>query len=134
MRTLRRNKSKLKYSNFLEKRAVIKTDDEGNLLKTGEKKSVYSQPQNLKGNIVTKGVGQLQATEYGLDMADYDAVLILDKGLYPLREGSLIWQDTEPITDEQGYADKTSADYRVMKIGSTLNVDKVILKRLVNGK
>ena len=121
------------YSNLIAKEGMIKTDSQGNLLKTGEKDTAYSFPMKLKGNIVdTSGVAY--GTEYGLNNADCDAVISLTKNSYPIVEGSLIWRYTEPRTDNQGYAIKSSADYIVQKVNRTSNVDRVLLKRLVNGK
>lgn len=134
MRTLKRNKRGLQYSNLITKETEVKTDSEGNILKTGGKETVYSIPDDLKGNIVDKNVGDTKAMEYGIDKADCDAVMLLEVNSHSLRVGSLIWRESEPKTDSQGNVLKSSADFIVKKISPTLNVDRIILKRLVNGK
>lgn len=134
MRNLQRNKTKLKYSNLVEKGEATKTDSHGNILKTGDKNPVYSTPANMKGNIVLNNSGQAEGVEYGLNKTDYSAVLLTEKNAYPISEGSLIWQNAKPKTDNEGHALKQSADYIVVKVSPTKNTDRIILRRLVNGK
>lgn len=132
MRTLLRNKKKLWYSNYETKDAEPKVDKHGNVLKTGNTEEYYTPPTKFKGNIAKSGSGDAETKEYGLDLSDYNAILIVDKGVCPIKEGSLIWENTEPKTDVHGNADKSSADYQVSSHPDSLNVDKYILKRLVN--
>jgi hypothetical protein len=53
------------------------------------------------------------------------------KNTLPITETSLIWHDTEPTKDIGGYADGVSADYRIVKVSSSLNFDKYVLKKVV---
>lgn len=131
MRTLQRNKQDLKYALYLGKLQKQKIDKNGNIVKVGDKKDTYSEPRPFKGNIALSG-GDSEAAEFGLDLSDYDAKIILEKNLYPIKEGSLIWMDSEPVVDEDGHSLLTSADYRVVKKKPSLNVDRFVLKRLVN--
>ena len=132
MRTLQRNKSSLKYANEEGKRAKTKTDKYGNVIKTGDEEIYYSAPTPFKVNISMSG-GEAEAVEYGLNLADYGAKLVLAKGTVPIKEGSLIWYETEPTTDIEGHGLKDSADYIVKKYSPSLNVDKYILQRLTHG-
>lgn len=134
MRTLNKNKQKLYYANQDKLVPVYDyyEDSEGNLieLETGETKLVYSEPIEFYGNISMSG-GESEAVEYGLNLADYEAVLIVSNNYVPLTETSLIWLNTEPKTDDEGYADEFSADYRIVKISPSLNVDKYVLQKVV---
>lgn len=132
MRTLQRDKKPLKYSLYIEKDEEKTTDSEGNLLLTGESQFVYSSPVDFKANLVMSGSDEAHMVEYGLDMTDYDAIMLTTKGKYPIVEGSLIWDESKPKLDRQGYAVESSADYRVVKKKPTSNVDRYILKRLAN--
>lgn len=133
-RTLRRNKKPLKYSNLVVVEGKNIVDNDGNVLDTGESRKVYSTPIDFKANIVQSGNGQAEMYEFGLNLADFNAVIIVGKDTLPITEGSLIWENSVPITDTQGYAKKSSADYIVVKHSPTPNVDKFILKRLVTSE
>ena len=134
MLTLNSNKQKLKYALLGKKVPVyeVYTDDEGveHRLDTGETKLVYDAPVEFKGNITMSG-GQSEAAEFGLDISQYSAVLLVSKGLLPIDETSLIWQDTEPRFDVDGNVDKSSADYTVVKLSKSLNYDRYVLRRVV---
>ncbi len=132
MRTLQRNKKPLWYSNYETKDAEPTVDKYGNVMKTGDSDDYYTPPVEFKANIMQSGSGIAEMVEYGLDLSDYNAIMIADKGSYPIKEGSLIWENSTPKTDVHGNADKTSADYIVVKKPSSLNVDKYILKKRVN--
>lgn len=134
MLTLNSNKQKLKYALLGKKVPVYEayTDDEGveHRLDTGETKLVYDAPVEFKGNITMSG-GQSEAAEFGLDISQYSAVLLVSKGLLPIDETSLIWQDTEPRFDVDGNVDESSADYTVVKLSKSLNYDRYVLRRVV---
>lgn len=132
-RTLRRNKRPLKYSNLVVVEGETITDNDGNVLKTGENRKAYSSPIDFKANIVQSGNGQAEMYEFGLNLADFNAVMVVGKGTLPIKEGSLIWEDSEPVI-VNGYAKKSSADYIVVKHSPTPNVDKFVLKRLVTSE
>lgn len=134
MRTLNKNKQKLFYAN--QDRIVpiyeYYEDEEGNLipLDTGETKLVYGEPVEFNGNIAMSG-GEVEAQEFGLSQADYSAILITSKNTLPITETSLIWFETEPQTDIDGNTDEYSADYKIVKISPSINVDKFILSKVV---
>lgn len=136
MRTLNRNKRKLYYATYLGKQPTYYTDSEGNQYETGEPVITYSEPKEFLGNIAMSGSGYSEAVEYGLDLSDYNATLVMAKDSIPIDEKSLIWHNSEPRIDEYGHAIKESADYSVIKVNKSLNFDKYVLKRLVksNGK
>ena len=109
------------------------TDDDGNTykIKDGDKRDTYSEPFEFKGNITTSGLGQSEPMEFGLDLSDYNASLVVDKNSIPIDETSLIWFESEPKTYDDGHSIRESADYTVAKVGETLNEDKYILKKMI---
>ena len=134
MRTLNKNKQDMYYANQDKRVPIFETyiDEDGNeyQLDTGEKKLVYGEPVPFKGNIAMSG-GEAEAREFGLNLADYEAVLLVGKNTLPITESSLIWHATEPKTDDNGNANEYSADYRIVKISTSLNFDKYVLKKVV---
>ncbi len=155
MRTLRKNKQKMYYSNLIGTAPIYETDEDGNVkyyedsegnrypLDTGETELIYGTPVEFRANIAMSG-GEAEAVEYGLSVADYQAVMVLAKDSVPLKEGSLIWH-TSPVEYEYGGSEievevngemvKTTApkavssDYMVLKSSPSLNVDKYVLKK-----
>lgn len=134
MRTLNKNKQKMYYANQDKTVPIYETyiDADGNeyQLDTGETKLVYGEPIEFKGNIAMSG-GEAEAQEFGLNLSDYEAVLIVGKNTLPITETSLIWHATEPTKDKDGNTDEYSADYRIVKISPSLNFDKYVLKKVV---
>lgn len=141
MRMLNRNKQELYYALYLGEEPVYELDEngekiveyidtEGNVyyLESGYSKAVYGNIGCFLGNITTSG-GKLTDSEFGLDTSDYEAVLMVDKGLLPIDETSLIWQDSKPEVGIDGYVDGNTADYRIVKLSPSLNIDKYVLKR-----
>ena len=122
------------YANQDKEVPIMETyyDDEGNAYEydTGETKLVYGEPIEFKGNIAMSG-GEAEAQEFGLNLADYEAVLVVDKNTLPITETSLIWHNSEPTKDDEGYTDEYSADYRIVKPSPSLNIDKFVLKKVV---
>ena len=130
MRTLNKNKQKMYYANLIDVLQEEYVDEDGNRYPTGEPKNIYSEPIEFKGNIAMSG-GEAEAQEFGLNLADYEAVLVVDKNTLPITETSLIWHNSEPTRDDDGYTDEYSADYRIVKPSPSLNIDKFVLKKVV---
>lgn len=134
MRTLNKNKQAMYYANQDREVPIMETyyDDEGNAyeLDTGETELVYGEPIEFKGNIAMSG-GEAEAQEFGLNLADYEAILLTSKNTLPIDETSRIWHTSEPTKDDNGYTDEYSADYRIVKISPSLNFDKYVLKKVV---
>lgn len=146
MRMLKKNKQRMWYSLYVEDIPIYELDDEGNIIydsytddecntytyprETGEKITGYSAPVEFKGNISLSG-GESEAVEYGVDLSQYAAILVTDKGLLPITETSLIWHTTAPVTNTDGTADEHSADYTVVKVNPSLNIDKYVLQKVV---
>ena len=142
MRTLNKNKQKMKYSIKGERKPIYETDSDGNIIyyedkegnripiESGSYTSGWIVPVDFKGNIAMSS-GEVEAKEFGLSVADYDAVLVLDKNEVPLEEGSLIWHEKEVKFKADGEVDTTSADYTVKKVANSLNSAKYVLKAVV---
>lgn len=150
MRTLKRNTQKLYYANLIESEIVYKLDEHGNKIvayvddtetppvtyyeELGVSEEHYEEPQEIRINIAQSN-GDTVEREYGLSEGAYEAKLITDRGKYPIKESALIWHKSEPQTLPNGYADPTTADYRVISINESLNVDKFVLDKVIeNGK
>lgn len=116
------------------------TDGEGNriYIVTGEKRDIYDTPVEFDANFSTSG-GEAQEQEYGLDISQFDAVILFSLNAYPITEGTLIWKDSEVEYDgENMYFTKdmqtlievhspvkTSADFVCKKVGDSLNYTRV---------
>ena len=110
----------------------IEVDGEKIPVETGEYETGYSAPVDFMGNISMSG-GEAEAKEFGMDIGDFDAVIILEKGDIPITETSIIWH-TSPVKykDEQNtIVDSKSADYAVKRVSPSLNFTKVLLQRIV---
>ncbi len=130
MMMLNQNKQKMYYATLIDTVSDIYIDEEGNEYPTGESKNIYSEPIEFFGNIAMSG-GEAEAQEFGLNLADYEAILVVGKNTLPLTETSLIWHENEPKIDVDNKADEYSADYRIVKISTSLNFDKYVLKKVV---
>lgn len=130
MRTLNKNKQKMYYATLVDTVQEEYIDEDGNRYPTGEPKNIYSEPVEFYGNIAMSG-GEAEAVEFGLNLADYEAVLLVGKNTLPITETSLIWHATEPTKGTDGNTDEYSADYRIVKISPSLNFDKYVLKKVV---
>lgn len=141
MRTLKKNKQKLKYSLQLGEVPVYETDEFGNIIyievdgekvpvETGEKELAYTIPTLFEANIAMSG-GQAESEEFGIDLSAYDAVIICDRDKFPITETSLIWFKNEVgYKDSEGkIVDAKTADYIVVKVSESLNQTKYVLKR-----
>ena len=146
MRTLKRNQQKLYYAELLSSEPVYVLDENGNKIvayiddsvippvtyyeERGVTKEHYSKPIPIVANIAQSN-GEMQEQEYGLSEGSYSAILVTEKGKYPITETCLIWHTTEPEVDDEGYALAESADYTILSINKSLNVDKYVLGKVV---
>ena len=134
MRMARVNKQKMHYALYGKEVPIYDyyTDSDGNKipLDTGETKITYENPVEFFGNIALSG-GESEAVEFGLNLADYEAILVVAKNTLPIDETSRIWHNTEPTYNEDGTVNEVSADYTVVKVSPSLNVDKFVLKKVV---
>lgn len=143
MRLLRKNMQPMKYSLQDGRVPIYERDENGDIVyievegkkvpvETGEYETGYSSPVDFMGNISMSG-GEAEAKEFGMDIGDFDAVIVLEKDAVPLTETSIIWH-TSPVKykDEQNtIVDSKSADYAVKRVSPSLNFTKVLLQRIV---
>lgn len=147
MRCQNKNKQKMYYALYDSEAPVYKLDEHGNkvvdwvdpvtgttyYVETGETQILYKEPVAFMGNIAMSG-SDVDRVEFGVSEAKYEAVLVMEKGEIPITETSLLWYQTTPTTvtiDEKKYADDSTADYRVLKVSPSLNVDRYILDKVV---
>lgn len=143
MMTLQSNKSQMFYALQGAPSPVYERDEEGNIiyyedgdgnkipLETGETEVGYSLPVEFWGNIAMSS-GEAQSAEFGLDVSQYDAILVMSKGELPIDETSLIWYQSEPGYKDAGktLVDPHTADFRVVSVKPSLNMVKYVLKRI----
>ena len=143
MRLLRKNMQPMKYSLQDGRVPIYERDENGDIVyievdgekipvETGEYETGYSAPVDFMGNISMSG-GEAEAKEFGMDIGDFDAVIVLEKDAVQLTETSIIWH-TSPVMykDEQNtIVDSKSADYAVKRVSPSLNFTKVLLQRIV---
>ena len=143
MRLLEKNKQNLKYALQVGEVPIYERDEDGNIIyievdgqkvpvETGETEVGYSNPIDLRGNIAMSG-GEAEAKSFGLDISEYDAILLMEKGRIPIDETSLIWHISEvKYVDEQNtIVDRKSADYSIKRVQPSLNFTRYLLKRIV---
>ena len=146
MRTLVKNQQKLFYAKLIDSEPVYALDENGNKIisfidesetppvvyyeERGTTQRHYSAPVPIKANIAQSN-GDMQEQEYGLSEGSYEAILVTEKGKYPITKTCLIWHKTEPEVDEHGYALAASADYTILSINESLNVDKYVLGKVI---
>lgn len=141
MMMLNQNKQNLYYALLIGEQPVYELDEDGNPIieyvddegniyyrETGETERVYSEPVSFLANI-SMSSGESQTQEYGVDISNYDAIMLVDKSELPITETSIIWH-----TSSVGYrdaletnVDEFTADYRVLAIKPSLNNVKYIL-------
>ena len=154
MRTLAKNKQEKYYalSQTVDRMAYVLdrdgnrnylyTDDEGKDYYETEKVTILPSAVSFFGNIAMSG-GEAEAVEFGLNVGDYEAVLLVDKNSLPIDETSLIWHKSKPQTEDKLYwfegedapttihAVTGKSDYQVIKTSPSLNQDKYILKAVI---
>lgn len=143
MRLLRKNMQPMKYSLQDGRVPIYERDENGDIVyievdgekipvETGEYETGYSAPVDFMGNISMSG-GEAEAKEFGMDIGDFDAVIVLEKDTIPITETSIIWHTSHvKYKDEQNtIVDSKSADYAVKRVSPSLNFTKVLLQRIV---
>ena len=142
MRTVRKNKQRLKYALYKGKaEPTIVTDRDGNPMfdddgnyvyeDVSTNELVYDEPVEFYGNIAfSKGSGEAESVAFGISLADYDSTLVMNRGEIPIDETSLIFAESEPEY-EDGKLIRESADFTVVKVQPSLNMVTYLLKRIV---
>lgn len=146
MRTLYRNRQKLYYAELVGSEPQYALDEQGNKIVSYIDESVtppvvyyetlgttekhYTAPVEIKASISMSN-GEMQEQEYGLSESSYEAILITERGKYPITKTCLVWFKTTPQVDKDGYAIPETADYTILSINESINVDKYVLGKVV---
>lgn len=143
MRMIARDKKKMWYSLYLGSEPIYELDDDGNKIvafiddngdevyrKTGERRDIYSSPIEFYASLSMSG-GEAEAVEYGINLSDYSATIVVPRDSLPIDETSRIWRNSKPQIYADGTADEHSADYIVVKKSQSPNIDKYILQTVV---
>lgn len=142
MRMMNRNKQNLYYALQDREVPIYETDEDGDIryieidgqqipVETGQTELGYSEPIKMLANIAFE-TNETTAQEFGVDVSDYDAIVVFGKNEYPLTETSRIWFESTPRYKDtsETIVDGDSADYKVVSVRSTLNEGKAILRHL----
>lgn len=142
MRSLKKNQQPLHYVTYSEEIKVYKRDEDGNIEYVeidGEQCPIelgtvagYNEPVLFYANIAMSG-GEAEAREYGMNISDYEAVIVTTQMDLPLTETSIIWWDSEPQYNSDGTVNGDLADYRVISVRRSKNSMKYLLKKLPKG-
>lgn len=143
MRLLEKNKQNLKYALQVGEVPVYERDEDGNIIyievdgqkvpvETGETEPGYSNPIDFRGNIAMSG-GEAEAKSFGVDISEYDAIILMEKNRIPIDETSLIWHTSKVryIDEQNTIVDRKSADYSIKRVQPSLNFTRYLLKRIV---
>lgn len=140
MRTLAKNKVPMKYTLYEGTEDVVETDengepivdyidDEGNIYYRLVTVLKYSEPKDFFASISMSG-GESEAVEFGVDIGNYDAVIITALNEFPISETSFIWKDSEPEYTDDGRLNTATADFRVTAVKPSLNQTKYLLSAI----
>lgn len=145
MRTARRIKQPMFYSNFTQSIPVYERDSEGNILyrtmpdgtsipiTTGETKQGYEIPHEFF-NSITATLTEDELKAFGGEKMAV-AKMTFHQGEFPFRTGTLIWKKSPVKYDKQGNVDPKSADYRVMGLlDEGQNFNRAILEKITKGE
>lgn len=141
MRTLAKNKVPMKYALYLGEEPIYRydengnkiishIDDEGNIYyETLGEYSKYSEPVDFFASISMSG-GESEAVEFGVDIGNYDAVMITALNEFPISETSYIWTKSEPQYTDEGHLNTATADFKVTAVKPSLNQTKYLLSAI----
>ena len=140
MRTLAKNKVPMKYALYEGQEDVFVKDDngepivdyideQGNIYYRTETVSKYSEPTDFFASISMSG-GESEAVEFGVDIGNYDAVVITALNEFPISETSFIWTTSEPQYTADGRLNTSTADFRVKAVKPSLNQTKYLLSAI----
>ena len=109
---------------------VSYVDEQGNIyyVEIGSQPK-YSKPVDFFASISMSG-GESEAVEFGVDIGNYDAVVITALNEFPISETSFIWVDSEPQYTSDGRLNTATADFRVKAVKPSLNQTKHLLSAI----
>lgn len=113
MRTLARNRQTFYFANYAGTEKLTNSDGRY----TGEKKVVYTDPVQARGNI-SADKGNASVTQFGTDI-QYDAVIVMSDT--QMDENSVLWIGISP---DKPY------NYKVTRISRSLNSVSIAVSRV----
>lgn len=141
MRTLAKNKVPMKYALYEGQTPIYQLDEngepvvsyidnDGNIyyVEIGSEPK-YSEPTEFFASISMSG-GESVSVEFGVDIGNYDAVIVTELNEFPISETSYVWVSSEPQHSPQGLVDVTTADFRVTAVKPSLNQTKYLLRAI----
>lgn len=145
MRTLNRNKQRMKYSNYKESLPVYERDSDGNIIyisvdgenvpiETGEYETGYEKPTCFRANI-NSTLTEAFIRAFGVDKSSNKSTIVCSKGFLPFEIGTRIWRKSEVRYKDTAktIVDGDSADYEVVAVNDeALNEDMFLLQKLSN--
>lgn len=123
MRLVTRNTVPVWYALYESEEFVTYEDEYGNVLKTGEHKATYGEPQQIKAS-VSPARGEAQADVFGTDIS-YSKVMIVSDKDCPINENSILWL-TEPAYDDDG---NPVYEYTVSAVVRSLNYTSYAIRK-----
>ena len=125
MRTARRIKQLMYYSQLTEQIPIYETDDEGNIIyiihggekipkSSGETTPGYSEPISFY-NAISGDLTEDEMKAFGGEKLG-NAKMTYRKNEFPFNTGTLIWKDSDILYNVDGTIDTESADYIVMGV------------------
>ena len=145
MRTARRIKQKMYYSNYQKEIPIYEKDSEGNIiyrempdgtsipLVTGETIQGYEEPIEFL-NSITATLTEDELMAFGGEKRAI-AKMTFRKDEYPFMIGTLIWKKSAVKYDSEGNVDPLSADYKVMGVlDEGQNFHRAILEKITKGE
>jgi hypothetical protein len=128
------------YANIVGDVPEYETDENGNIryididgtlvpVPTGNYTLGYKEPMEIDSRLPMSG-GDSQDKAYGISTSDYDATIRYIKGTADVKEGALLWYESEIVYKEDGSIEPTSADYKVVKRTVSPNYIRCVLKAL----
>lgn len=143
MRCMKRNKQRMFYALLKGEVPVYEKDENDNIVydvidgvevpvETGETELQYSKSVRFYANFSASG-GESEAVEFGIDVSQYDAIIVTLKDALPITETSLIWKESAVGYKDidKTIIDENTADYKIKKISPSLNQTKYLLERIV---
>lgn len=144
MRTSRRIKQPMYYSNFREDIPIYERDAEGNIVyrempdgkllpvTTGDTYKGYEDPHEFY-NSITASLTEEEIQAFGGEKKAI-AKMTYHKGEYPFETGTLIWKKSA-VEKNGGEIDPLSADYRVMGVlDEGQHFHRAILEKITKGE
>ena len=119
------NKQTLYYALFNGSEEITETDEQGNIIHTGQYKVVYCKPVKMRANISpAQGTSQIEIFGNSLN---YNKVIVTDDLECPIDEFSVLVLGEEPRYDSN---DNLLFNYIVKKVARSLNVVSIAVSKV----